>query len=1649
MKKSGLFIICILLANCLFAGVANIGELDDAAVFSFSIMSDNKGEAMNSSAFTDFYNWALPHSEWVFGLGDNLEGGSDTFDNFLGSDSYMRDKFYPNVGDGENQHYDGDQGTWGAGWEIFNEVNNFFNRSWVSFRPLSSDPDDRKVDYYAHFDNVKGSGFNVHLISLHYSDQYDGNMAGGDGFQEVTQAYCQSTLEAIEAGGKTDKDIVIVLAHTGSWQDSFDNNSAYREQLLCEVADFTCGASSHVFQRYDILNEYGGANSAVHYNSGQCLENATGSTHGYVELHVLDNPPRLVVQYIDCERRSSRQLARTGGLEKTGVADPFTSPLVKEINGPSYYITNWANLETTAAANDAEFVSWSGVPTYMDPGETAQVSITMKNTGTDTWTDATGRRLGSVGDDDTWTPGSTREAISGSVAPDANYTFTFNITAPATPGSYDFQWRMVQDGVEWFGDSTPAASIPVGLVAIDVTTTDDTEEQISTGDVAGSSDLEFMHADEGDPDRGDQIVGVRFPNVNVPSGVTVSDAYIQFTGDAASAGSGDAITLTIKGHDADNSGAFDESGNTFDLSGRTKTSASVNWSPAAWSAGVSGSAERTPNLSSIIQEIIDRGGWSSGNDMSIIISGTTGLGEAARRAESTAGVAGDAAVLHIEYGSGSTTTIPDVSFNTPSGNVTLTEGDDLAVIVNATDPDGITQVRLYKDGVKLARNEAAGPYEWNNPTQDDPELESLPAGTFVLTAEATDGVGDVGQTAQSITVTVNGNAPTVTGSTPANSATDVSTNTAQVVVNFSKPMNGSSVGSAASISGAGVSGLNYASGDGGSSITLNIAGSLTANETYTVTIGTGAQSTTGFNLVSQAQFSFTTESGGGPIVQETINVSVATGADDAEEYGSSNNVDIGSSDLELCDDAGLGDRLGQRVGLRFVADIPQGATITSAYLEFESKTAEAGACSLTIKGFDQDNTGSFNSNDTAQVSGPAKTSASAAWSPGTWAVGGTYQSADISSVVQEIVDRTGWSANNGMAFIIEGSGVRNARSRDSANTPPLLHVDYETGGGGGGGANLVQNPSFENGSASWSLGGSGTVVAGSAQDGSSMLRINTLGGGTTSQTIPIEIGKTYDISVWIDASSMTASNAVFDTSDKYDGAGQGQFVMYDPNGGWTQYSGSFTATNTSVTLRMFTSAAFAGTVYYDNISLTEQGAGVTVPNVVNQVQATAQGNITGAGLLVGNVTTAYHATVPSGSVISQNPIGGTSVANGSSVDLVVSLGVQMVSVPNVVGQAQATATGNITGAGLAVGNVTTEYNGSVPAGNVISQSPVGSTSVAIGSSVDLVVSLGVQMVSVPNVVGQAQATAEGNITGAGLVVGNVTTANHASVPAGDVISQNPVGSTSVAIGSSVDLVVSLGPVQISVPGVVDMTQAAAESSITSAGLTVGNVTTANHLTIVPGNVISQNPAGGTQVDDGSSVDLVVSLGPVGPPGYTYCVHENDNYAFLVPCDLAYGANGSFNYLYAQTGTVTFNNPTFGDPASGTPKAGFYKISELTGYDAWAAANGVGTGDVDDDGDGMDNLLEYALDGNPTNMVDDVDPVFTKVGGDFEYAYKQRNDDPNLTYTVEVCPDLSAGNWADSGTTAVPTGSAGAYDSVKHTIPAGSNQSYIRLKVENP
>ena len=272
-------------------------------------------------------------------------------------------------------------------------------------------------------------------------------------------------------------------------------------------------------------------------------------------------------------------------------------------------------------------------------------------------------------------------------------------------------------------------------------------------------------------------------------------------------------------------------------------------------------------------------------------------------------------------------------------------------------------------------------------------------------------------------------------------------------------------------------------------------------------------------------------------------------------------------------------------------------------------------------------------------------------------------------------------------------------------------------------------------------------------------------------------------------------------------------------------------------------------------------ATVAVPDVVNLAQDAAATALTGAGLAVGEITWSYSSTVPAGHVISQQPAAGVMVYPGSAVSLLLSKGVEIVTVPNVTGRSRSTAQEMLDEAGLATGMITQEYSAVVPVNRVMSQDPVAGAEVPAETAVELVVSKGPEPLQVPDVTGMTQSAAQAAVTAAGLTPGTVTQAYSPTVPAGIVISQNPEAGALAPPGSAVSLVVSKGPQPVSVPNLAGMTLAAAQSALTGLGLAAGTITETYSTTVAAGVVISQLPVAGNQVAPGSAVNLVVSKGP--------------------------------------------------------------------------------------------------------------------------------------------------------------------------------------------
>ncbi len=205
---------------------------------------------------------------------------------------------------------------------------------------------------------------------------------------------------------------------------------------------------------------------------------------------------------------------------------------------------------------------------------------------------------------------------------------------------------------------------------------------------------------------------------------------------------------------------------------------------------------------------------------------------------------------------------------------------------------------------------------------------------------------------------------------------------------------------------------------------------------------------------------------------------------------------------------------------------------------------------------------------------------------------------------------------------------------------------------------------------------------------------------------------------------------------------------------------------------------------------------------------------------------------------------------------------KQVDVPDVRGMTEDEARDELNDKNLGMRVSGREASDEYDKGEIISQDPGEGEKVDEHTTIEVVVSTGpeTKMVQVPNVVDAKEADAEKEIEDAGLIVKKEFEASD-DVDAGRVISVSPDAGTEVEEGSEVTIVVSTGPEtkMVAVPKLVGREAADAEAALTSAGL-VGSVTE-QYSDEPAGQVISQSPLEGEQVEEGSTVSYVVSLGP--------------------------------------------------------------------------------------------------------------------------------------------------------------------------------------------
>lgn len=279
-----------------------------------------------------------------------------------------------------------------------------------------------------------------------------------------------------------------------------------------------------------------------------------------------------------------------------------------------------------------------------------------------------------------------------------------------------------------------------------ITTSKDDAEEFSDGTMyLGSSDLELTH------DASDQTVGMRWPGIAIPRGAIITAAYIQFS---AKASQSVVTSLTIRGQAADNPPAFCSTAR--DISSRPRTGAAATWAPVPWAAGEVGANQRTPDLSALVQEIVNRPGWTSGNALAIIITGT-----GHRTAWACNGSASGAPLLHVDFGGG--TAPPPASPPVAKLSVTQVPTPALTVAADASASTATTPIASYKfdfgDGTSpiITSATSAAATTLGTTATATPQHTYANVGTYTVSLTVTDTGGSVSAPAtQSITVTAAG-----------------------------------------------------------------------------------------------------------------------------------------------------------------------------------------------------------------------------------------------------------------------------------------------------------------------------------------------------------------------------------------------------------------------------------------------------------------------------------------------------------------------------------------------------------------------------------------------------------------------------------------------------------------------------------------------------------------------------------------------------------------------------------------------------------------------------------------------------------------------------------------------------------------------------
>ena len=277
-----------------------------------------------------------------------------------------------------------------------------------------------------------------------------------------------------------------------------------------------------------------------------------------------------------------------------------------------------------------------------------------------------------------------------------------------------------------------------------------------------------------------------------------------------------------------------------------------------------------------------------------------------------------------------------------------------------------------------------------------------------------------------------------------------------------------------------------------------------------------------------------------------------------------------------------------------------------------------------------------------------------------------------------------------------------------------------------------------------------------------------------------------------------------------------------------------------------------------------------VPEVTGEELPVAIDLLRGKGFGIAEIRR-VRRDAPNNQVLEQDPGAGDQSLDCSflsffcdkpEVALTVSAGPGSAVVPGTAGLDREAAVNALERRGFGVEAVTA-FSEQVPEGLVISSDPRGGTSARRGSAVELTISRGPRLFRVPALIDLTRSAAVARIRERGFVP--QVSEEESEAPAGQVIRQSPAPGRELPAGSSVSIVVSSGIPKVKVPGLVGLSRPDAVAELRSRGLTpvVEERDVADESR--DGVVVQQSPSGGTELEEGDSVTIVVGRFVAPPP----------------------------------------------------------------------------------------------------------------------------------------------------------------------------------------